>query len=395
MRVAVVELQQQGGLLQYAVQLGDALAKRGHEVDLLTVSGNELADRPLTARMRAVLTRPVRSMQQPRGRVAYFLRRAGIAVRLARAWARIVWETRPGARYDAVIVTTDLSLTLAAGACIAMTALPGRAALACVCHNVRIFNRWSQKLFSSSPLVSAAVGKAYSRFDLVFVHGERSRSEFESTWPPARLATIPHGDESVFADEAPPPSDEERILFFGDWRTYKGLPLLMEAFDELARRRPGARLTIAGTPSEVDGDPEGVRRWGAGHGDRVKLVDHYVPIEDVPAIFGEARVVATPYLVGYQSGVVHLAMTMSRAVVTSDVGDLPSSVIDGETGRVVPVGDREALVDALEEVVSNRELAERYGAEGRRRVLDRSSWDSVAEEVEAELLRLPRLNAAA
>jgi glycosyltransferase involved in cell wall biosynthesis len=229
--------------------------------------------------------------------------------------------------------------------------------------------------------------RLYPRLDLVLVHGERSRRKFMATWPETPLAVIPHGDERLFAGEPPPPSEEARILFFGDWRRLKGLGVLMEAFDDLSLHVPEATLTIAGTATpEVD--REAIGEWAAGHGPRVRLVDRYVPLEQVPALFGQARVVATPYLVGDQSGVVHLAMTMARAVVASDVGDLPASVADGETGLVVPAGEPRALAAALERVVTDRALAERLGGEGRKRVLDGSSWERVAERVELELEKL-------
>ncbi len=390
-RIAVVETAPFGGLLHYAVQLADALAERGHRVDLLATRDNELAGRQGPARMRAVLVRPVSSSRPPSPGVAYLARRAGVAFRLAAAWGRIAWETRP-ARYDAMILNGDLALSLTAGASLALTAVPGRPALAAVCHNVRPYNRWAgSELFAASPLLAGLLRRLYPRLDVVFVHGERSREEFAATWPPSRLAVVPHGDERLFAAEPPPPTDDERILFFGDWRKVKGLPILMEAFDLLSRRRPTTRLTIAGTPSPADGDPGAVHAFAARHGGRVSIVDRYVPLEEVPATFGAARVVVTPYLVGYQSGVVHLAMTMARAVVASDVGDLSAVVVDGETGRLVPPGDPEALATVLEEVVSDAAGAARLGEEGRRRVLDSSSWEEVAARVEAELVGAGRV----
>jgi starch synthase len=78
-------------------------------------------------------------------------------------------------------------------------------------------------------------------------------------------------------------------------------------------------------------------------------------------------------------------MTMARAVVASDVGDLSSAVIAGETGLLVPPDDPSALAAALERVVSDGELAARFGAAGRRRVMDHSGWETVAAEVEAAL----------
>jgi glycosyltransferase involved in cell wall biosynthesis len=382
-RIAVIETSPYGGLLHYAAQLADALAERGHEVDLIVPRGNELIGHRGAARMRAVLTPSVRWTEQPkRGRLHILVRRAGVAIRLARSWIRILFEARRG-RYNLALVNSDIDLALTASGALALTALPGGPSVVRINHNVRVFNRGGgQDMFKSPPLLNVVLRWLVPRFALVLMHGEQARREFNELWPNIRTAVIPHGDERIFADEPPPPSREERILFFGEWRKVKGLPALMEAFDELAARRPSVRLTIAGKPSPQDTDPESVKRWAARHGDRVKVIDRYVPLADVPAVFGEARVVVTPYVVGYQSGVVHLAMTMARAVVATDVGDLGSAVLDGVTGRVVPPGDTSALASALEEVTSDPELATRLGVEGRRQVFERSSWETVAEQAD-------------
>jgi glycosyltransferase involved in cell wall biosynthesis len=314
------------------------------------------------------------------------MRRAGIAIRLTRAWARILYETRRR-RYDFVIINADIGLAITVGSAYLLAALPGAPAVAHVRHNVRSFNRWGgEELFANSKGFTVRLHQLLLKhLQLVFVHGERSREEFRKSCPTVPTAVIPHGDERVFGD-APPPAADERILFFGDWRKVKGMPLLMEAFDVLAERRPSVQLTIAGKPSRQDIDPELIRSWAAKHGERVKVIDHYVPIEEVPSVFGEARVVTTPYFVGYQSGVVHLAMTMGRAVIATDVGDLGSAVVNGETGLVVPPNDVHALVDALERVLSDADLASRMGAAGRRRVLERSGWEKVAEKAEQALV---------
>ena len=78
-------------------------------------------------------------------------------------------------------------------------------------------------------------------------------------------------------------------------------------------------------------------------------------------------------------------MTMARAVVASDVGDLPSVVVDGETGLTVPAGDPHALAQALARILDDPELAERLGREGHRRLLENSSWDAVARIMEHAL----------
>jgi glycosyltransferase involved in cell wall biosynthesis len=170
----------------------------------------------------------------------------------------------------------------------------------------------------------------------------------------------------------------------------KGLPVLMEAFDLLAARRPDVRLTIAGPPVPEEGEAARVLPWARERADRVEVRPDYVPLEEVPRLFSRARVVVMPYLAGYQSGVVHLAMTMQRAVVASDVGDLGTAVADGETGMIVPSGDLDALVAALDKIVGDAALAERLGAAGRKRVMSGSGWPTVAELVEQALKEVQR-----
>jgi glycosyltransferase involved in cell wall biosynthesis len=383
MRLAVVETAARGGLLHYAIQLGDALAERGHTVDLLVPRDNELSGRRGPARRRAVLAAPTPNADGPFAHVRT-IRRARVAVRLLRAWGRINWELRRN-RYDAAILTPDVDLWPMAGAVLAVTLQRGML-VAGVCHSVRPLNRWAgEEMFASSTLLTRLLRTMYARLDFVFVHGERSRSEFCATWPRANLEVVPHGDERIFSEQPPPPSEEERLLFFGEWRKVKGLDVLMRAFEELAERQPHVRLTIAGEPCPADMDPDVVRRWAAAQDGRVRVEDRYIPVSEVWALFGSARAVVTPYLVGYQSGVVHLAMTMSRAVVASDVGDLSSVVVDGETGLTVAAGDPQALSQALERILCDRELAERLGRQAQMRLTEGSSWERVAERVESAL----------
>lgn len=381
MRVAVIASAPRGGLLHYAAQMSRALAARGHEVDLITARGHEL-DGPLgRARIRPALPASLRTPSEPPTGVRYLWRRALIAIRVVAASARTLWEVGRGG-YDLVLLTDDLSVVPAATGALVLTRMPGPRKVAAICHEPVPRSRSGDGVYLESRPLLAALRRLYPRLDVVFVHGEASRRQFSDFWPPSRVEVIPHGNEELLAVEVPPPSDEERILFFGEWRRAKGISVLTSAFDRLVERRPRARLTIAGVPTP-DAEPDRVRAWAARHDGRVTLVDRYLEIEELPPLFGSARVVAAPYLAGSQSGVVALAMTMGRAVVASDVGELPATVIDGETGRVVPSGDVDSLEQALAEILSDPGLAQQFGDAGRRRALDEFSWARVADRVEA------------
>lgn len=385
MRIAIIEPLPFGGLLHYAVQLGDALAQAGDDVDLLLARDNELSAHRGPARRHPILpAEPAPAPPDPT-RAQTLARRARTARRLLAGWTRIAREVRR-CDHDVVLLGGSFDMALTAAAALLVTHLRGSAPLVHVCHNVRPLNRWGgDQLYLESGVSLALMRRLYPRFDLVFVHGERSRQEFEETWPPTRLAIVPHGDETLFAQEPPPPADEPRALFFGTWSRMKGLPVLMEAFDLLSARRPEARLTLAGSPVPEEGESERLLQWAAGRPEQVQALPGYVPIDRVRDLFARARLVVLPYVTGYQSGVVHLAMTMQRAVVATNVGDLSAAVVDGETGIVVPPREPAMLADALERVLFDADLADRLGAAGRARMMSGSGWPEVAAKVRAGL----------
>jgi glycosyltransferase involved in cell wall biosynthesis len=388
MRILIIEPFPYGGLLHYSTQLADALAQRGHDVDLIVPKRNELIDRTGPANRRAILPPDATPAPAHATPTQLKIRRARTAIRLLRTWARIARAAR-SCECDAIVLGGSFDMALGALAGLLVIRLGKPAPIVHVCHNVRPIQRWGgEQLHVSSRPTIALLSRLYPRFDLVFVHGERSRTEFEQAWPPTRLALIPHGDESLFADDPPAPATEPRILFFGAWSKMKGLPVLMDAFEKLLARRPEARLTLAGPPAPEEGESERVLQWAASRPEQVQTLPGYVPMKDVKELFGRARVVVLPYLTAYQSGVAHLAMTMQRAIVATDVGDLPEAVHDGVSGLVVPPRDPAALADALERVLSDATFAERLGAAGRKRTLQGSSWASVAKQVEESLLHL-------
>jgi glycosyltransferase involved in cell wall biosynthesis len=96
-----------------------------------------------------------------------------------------------------------------------------------------------------------------------------------------------------------------------------------------------------------------------GLGDMVKIVGN---CSDMPTAYRVANVVVSPSLVPEGFGRVPVeAQAMGRFVVASNVGGTRETVLDGETGRLVPPGDVNALAAALDEAL-HRARAERHAA---------------------------------
>jgi glycosyltransferase involved in cell wall biosynthesis len=66
--------------------------------------------------------------------------------------------------------------------------------------------------------------------------------------------------------------------------------------------------------------------------------------------------------------------------VATAAGGIPEAVIDGVTGRVVPVGDARALADAIVDVLSDAGRRDAMGRAGHARFLERFTADRMVEE---------------
>jgi glycosyltransferase involved in cell wall biosynthesis len=76
------------------------------------------------------------------------------------------------------------------------------------------------------------------------------------------------------------------------------------------------------------------------------------------------------------------AMAAGVPVVSTRAGSIPEVVIDGETGRLVPPGDAEALATAIRDVLESPDDARSLGRAGRERVESTFTWPAVARRME-------------
>jgi glycosyltransferase involved in cell wall biosynthesis len=220
-----------------------------------------------------------------------------------------------------------------------------------------------------------AWGEALALVDRVVVQSQRALEQLvELGVERERLVRIGH---PVFESgvEARPPTGAT-ILFFGLIRDYKGLDVLVRALPEL----PHAQLVVAGDPL----DPiEPLRRLAAelGVAERVEWRLGFLPDDEIPRLMHEATLVALPYRKIDSSGVLATALGHGRPAVVSDVGGLPDAIREFGAGRVVVPESAPALAAAISELLEPAALTAAFeGAQAARRAL---TWDAAAEQHEA------------
>ncbi|WP_345802437.1 glycogen synthase [Microbacterium sp. AZCO] len=187
------------------------------------------------------------------------------------------------------------------------------------------------------------------------------------------------------------------VVFVGRITRQKGLPYLLRAAEQLP---PDVQLVLcAGAPdtpqimAEVQELVKGLQQTREG----VVWLDRLLSRQELCTILTAATTFVCPSV--YEPlGIVNLeAMACGAAVVGTATGGIPEVVVDGVTGRLVPIEqvqdgtgtpiDPDRFVDdlarVLTEVVSDRERARAYGAAGRERATNDFSWATIAQETEA------------
>lgn len=124
------------------------------------------------------------------------------------------------------------------------------------------------------------------------------------------------------------------ILFFGIIRDYKGLDLLLEAFEKLPSRQKNVKLLVAG---EYYSNEEKYKQLIADlkiESD-VKVVNEFIKDSEVGRYFCAADIVAQPYKNATQSGVTQIGYHFETPMLVTNVGGLPEMIPDGRVGYVV------------------------------------------------------------
>jgi glycosyltransferase involved in cell wall biosynthesis len=239
-----------------------------------------------------------------------------------------------------------------------------------------------------------------------------------------RMHTIGNGvDIARFHPQIPADAVRRptRILFVGRIAPDKGVHLLMQAFDTLARERIDLQLTLVGKAGMMPFDVLGVllkddpalgslrpfygqspmgwlRKEVLGQRDsylahlrallspEVATRAHFrgtVSLEELTRLYREADLLVLPSIWQESYGLpIAEAMASGVPVLASRCGGVPELVEDGVTGRLVPRLDLDALVSALREMLQDPRRLRQMGQAARLRAERLLTWERSAQRLE-------------
>jgi glycosyltransferase involved in cell wall biosynthesis len=208
-----------------------------------------------------------------------------------------------------------------------------------------------------------------------------------SSWLAQQAAAVAPG---IYCDVAPMPVEtsaftpaaagERRarhVLFVGRLSLQKGI---LDALHAIGDTGPDTTADIVGGgPLEAE---------AMAHAERLGLVGRVVfhgalPPAELPALYRRATVVVMP---SHEEG---LGLVAAEAALSETPvagyrsGGLPDVVRDGETGRLVPLGDHRHLGAALTALLDHPDEARTFGARARRETLERFAPAAVAARYRA------------
>jgi glycosyltransferase involved in cell wall biosynthesis len=222
--------------------------------------------------------------------------------------------------------------------------------------------------------------------DHFIVHSDEDLRQLNRIVPGAPVSCVLHPtygeliNQRVDQDEARRRLgvDGRTLLFFGFVRPYKGLEYAIRSLPLILKKYP-ATLLIAG---EFWIPKEPIERLIAelGIASRVRLMDRYIPNEEIGPYFSAADLLLLPYVSATQSGIAQIAYSLDLPVVASRVGGFLDIVEHGKTGYLVEPGNPAAIAEAVIDFYDHQRR-EALTA-GIKAVRDRFSWDWLVTVIE-------------
>lgn len=211
--------------------------------------------------------------------------------------------------------------------------------------------------------------------------------------PPEKIKRRLYGTWGIDTEEFTPNpavAREPLILFVGRLENEKGVWYLLDAFLNLRRRMPAARLELLG------GGPlrKTLQSFLAQHRlESSVILRGVVPNRLLPAEFRRARITCVPSLStrGWeeQVGMVNLqSLACGTPVVTTNTGANPEMISDGVSGKLVPEREGTALAAALEPLLNGGPAWEAMSAAGLAAVAERFDARKNIALIEQDLLAI-------
>ena len=170
---------------------------------------------------------------------------------------------------------------------------------------------------------------------------------------------------------------KKNILFFGLIRRYKGLDILLRAFEKLP---DDYQLIVAGEPYGSFEPYQKIIDEMGNAGERIHTVLKYIKDSEVKDYFSVADLAVLPYRSATQSGISSVSYHFEVPMIVTDVGGLKETIGDRGTGLVTSECTPEAVHSEILRYFDNPDI-QKECIQNIRKEKERLSWQSFAERL--------------
>jgi glycosyltransferase involved in cell wall biosynthesis len=227
----------------------------------------------------------------------------------------------------------------------------------------------------------------YQMVDRIICHSDsvRDRLAEEFAVPEEKVSVIAHGpffyDLPVTAEQILQSFELDPrkllILWQGIISPYKGIDLLLEAWQQVEAVTEHVNLLIVGTGSRevLEQIREQIRRLNL---QRTQLHPRFISAEELVALYRAADIVVYPYRSITTSGALATGLALCKTIVASDLPVFRELLTDRENALLIDPKNSIALANALTELSNNAPLRQQLAENVRSMNFGEESWLSIA-----------------
>ena len=192
---------------------------------------------------------------------------------------------------------------------------------------------------------------------------------------PNKIAIIHNGTDIKLFTPFKKERSTNQILWIGRYVLGKGVEYLIDAFHILVKENPNLKLLMIGRGALKKNIEQRMRNLNLS---KNIIMKDFIPDSELPKIYRNSDVFVLSSLNEGVPNTILEAMACGIPIVCTELPQLVD-VVKG-CGLLVPLRDPQALADAIYRIISDKELAQKLGENGRKKVVENYSWEDTVNK---------------
>ncbi|NAS88601.1 glycosyltransferase family 1 protein [ANME-1 cluster archaeon AG-394-G21] len=190
-----------------------------------------------------------------------------------------------------------------------------------------------------------------------------------------KIAVIHNGTDTNMFSPCEKEKNSNQILWIGRFTPGKGVKYLIDAFNIILKEYSDFKLLMVGMGPLKENIEQKIQDLNLS---KNIIIKEFVPNSELPEIYQNSDIFVLPSLNEGIPRTILEAMSCGIPVVCTELPQLVNVVYG--CGLLVPVKDSQALAEGILRIVSDRNIAQKFGRNGRDKVVENYSWEDTVKK---------------